>query len=570
MNDSPAAVIVDQNGNPVEVVTVPNGLATDRYLGVGIVQDVHTSTDNSSTANLAANATFTGTGESCKNWAGIQVFVFADQPLRVTVQQSSDNSNWDLEDVYDLPENLGDGRVFQSVASYVRVVVQNVGNATTTDFRLQTLLLPTVEALPRSLTPRGALKLSKQTTGYLPEPRNFSDFNLMPSLSQDAGGHLGIRGQVLTDEESFRSNYTEGALYSSLTGTCYFRNGSDRVTGIGTSFQGEVKVGQVIKLSTDSDSVAVPIADVLSDTDLLLEEPYTGTSGNGTGSISDWYYDIGTGASVTVTASEMRLLSGTTSGTIVDVHRDADYLPLTAGFRGKVSQRIANQEIGVGFIDRTVTTVANQVAVILNGTDNTKVTFRTGCAPGVVEETIVTLPNGSTTAVNHDYVLSVGASKANFFVDRTLLATHYHEIPGPYDAMDYHKWIQNTGVPSGSTTLTLEYSWFQNFDQLAIGTVSEEPLVVRQLQPATPTTSNVTAAVADTLLLASNPNRAGASIYNDSTASLYVKLGSGASTTSFTVKLNKDDYYEIPYGYTGIVHGYWSSASGAARVTEMT
>jgi len=74
-------------------------------------------------------------------------------------------------------------------------------------------------------------------------------------------------------------------------------------------------------------------------------------------------------------------------------------------------------------------------------------------------------------------------------------------------------------------------------------------------------TSVVTLAAADT-------NRKSLTIYNDSTGTLYVAIGSGASTTDFTAKLFQDDSYEIPEINAQLqVTGIWSAGSGAARVT---
>jgi len=86
--------------------------------------------------------------------------------------------------------------------------------------------------------------------------------------------------------------------------------------------------------------------------------------------------------------------------------------------------------------------------------------------------------------------------------------------------------------------------------------------------------SNVAAATSDTLLLAANQSRKkGSTIANDSTAILYIKLGSGSSATSFMVaidgKTTVPGIFSIPDGYTGAVYGTWASATGAARVTEM-
>lgn len=90
----------------------------------------------------------------------------------------------------------------------------------------------------------------------------------------------------------------------------------------------------------------------------------------------------------------------------------------------------------------------------------------------------------------------------------------------------------------------------------------------------TSTPSTVTSATTSTTILAANANRKGASIWNASTATLYLDLDSGesatASTTDFTVALEADDYYELPYGYLGAVLGIWSDANGSALVREFT
>lgn len=95
-------------------------------------------------------------------------------------------------------------------------------------------------------------------------------------------------------------------------------------------------------------------------------------------------------------------------------------------------------------------------------------------------------------------------------------------------------------------------------------------VTIDQLRPATSAVTSVSASVSNVTLKASNAGRYGLSIYNDSTANLFVKLGATASATSFTQKVAGGGAYEVPFGYTGIVDGIWESATGAARVTEVT
>jgi len=52
-------------------------------------------------------------------------------------------------------------------------------------------------------------------------------------------------------------------------------------------------------------------------------------------------------------------------------------------------------------------------------------------------------------------------------------------------------------------------------------------------------------------------------------ATLYVKMGATASTTSHDVVLNAGDYFEFPHPlYSGVVHGIWSAATGSCLVGE--
>lgn len=95
--------------------------------------------------------------------------------------------------------------------------------------------------------------------------------------------------------------------------------------------------------------------------------------------------------------------------------------------------------------------------------------------------------------------------------------------------------------------------------------------VVRQRPAGTATLANVSASATSVTLRAANTSRLGLIIFNDSTEILYVKFGSTASATSFTYKLNAGDTLELQTTpYTGIVTGIWVSATGTARVTELT
>lgn len=566
-NESPAAILYDATGNPIRVLVD----GSNRYVGTGMIQDVKAVAGNTSTANIGSGASFTGTATNTLGVAGVQVSIFADQPMLVEVQQSTDGANWDVSDSYDTQPDFGDGRTIQAVAEWVRVIVTNLGPQATTEFRLSTFLCPTVEAVPRALTPRGALRLSKSTTSFYPDNHNFSLYGELPALSQDVRGNLCTRGSVLTDEESFRTDYPGTTIYQNLTGTSFFRNGSTHVVGQGTNFTSEVAIRQYMKLTADPDADAVLIQDVFSDTHLILAEPYGGTTGSGVGQVSDWSYVIDAGGSISVGSSEMAIESGTTDGSVISAVRIGDYPPYVVGFRAKIDQRVANQIAHLGMTDGFGGVDRKQALIIFDGTDATKVKLRTGADTGSVEETTATLPFGGVTSTYHQYMMEIVLQYVVLWVDGVKVAENRLHVPGPYDTMNFHTCIRNVGVPISSTTLTLDSSWFNNINELSIVHQPESApqLMVDAPAPVSVSTS-VAAAVADTQLLAANPDRIGATIFNDSTADMYLKLGTGASATSYTVKLPEDGYYEVPYRYVGAVHGYWSGAVGAARVTEVS
>src|SRR5574337_443800 len=98
---------------------------------------------------------------------------------------------------------------------------------------------------------------------------------------------------------------------------------------------------------------------------------------------------------------------------------------------------------------------------------------------------------------------------------------------------------------------------------LVVAISPNNSFTVSSAKPATSITSSVAASTSNTILLPSNSTRIGATIYNDSSSSLlYVKLGTAATSTAFTVKLFPLAYYEVPYGYTGEIDAIWSTNSG--------
>ncbi|MDE3022474.1 MAG: hypothetical protein KGI54_11515 [Pseudomonadota bacterium] len=101
------------------------------------------STVNTSTAQLAAGAKFTGGIEAIPNQPAISLLMTSDQPMTVLVRQFIDAGGvYAVPNLTTMPTPVpaGTGTSFSVPANgnYCQIVVQNVGSATTTTFNLNT------------------------------------------------------------------------------------------------------------------------------------------------------------------------------------------------------------------------------------------------------------------------------------------------------------------------------------------------------------------------------------------------------------------------------------------------
>ncbi len=95
---------------------------------------------NSSDTNLAVGASFTGTIEDITNYPAISMLFFATQNCRITVFQYEDAAGA-IEvnsQVFDYTRRTNFSRSYVVNGNYIRVVVKNVGIATTTTLALDT------------------------------------------------------------------------------------------------------------------------------------------------------------------------------------------------------------------------------------------------------------------------------------------------------------------------------------------------------------------------------------------------------------------------------------------------
>lgn len=122
---------------------------------------------------------------------------------------------------------------------------------------------------------------------------------------------------------------------------------------------------------------------------------------------------------------------------------------------------------------------------------------------------------------------------------------------GPQNAVGVFPADPTTGDPSGS------------FGGGAVGSIAA----------TTPTITRVASSAANVANgVALNTGRLGLWIQNESTGTLYIKCGSVAAVTDYSLQIPPGIAWEMPANprYTGRIDFIWDVANGFAQVTEFT
>jgi hypothetical protein len=236
MSYFPKVVIYDTSGSALEIHTDVDG---EKYLGVATIQAIHVDPNNSiSGSGIGISGSYVGMGTSTLGIAGIRVAFYADQNCILYVQQSIDNINWDISDPYDFRTTDIFGITVQTISSYYRIIVVNNSPVATTIFRLQSILCPIVEALPRSLNSYGHL----QTSGGIIDEETGN------RVETDGIGAIRTANLVRLVGVSFSGSTIDTNFWSTyLTGSASAIQGGELILSTGTSASSIARVTSVRK-----------------------------------------------------------------------------------------------------------------------------------------------------------------------------------------------------------------------------------------------------------------------------------------------------------------------------------
>jgi hypothetical protein len=173
------------------------------------------STVNSSAVALGIGGVFTGTSIDVSCCSTISVSVFANVASAtngLSMQQSSDGTNWDITDTFTVPAATGKTYSVPRVAKFARVVYTN-GAVAQASFRLQTIT--SIEAPnSSSVKPQDARSNENDFVEVVNAPMLYD--NVTDSWSRDRGGHTRNRvGQYAAT--TFRTAALASALHNIFT-----------------------------------------------------------------------------------------------------------------------------------------------------------------------------------------------------------------------------------------------------------------------------------------------------------------------------------------------------------------
>lgn len=321
---------------------------------------------------------------------------------------------------------------------------------------------------------------AKGLGGFAPDPTNNPyqpDSDEVVSLYVDGEGSLVTRGAAITDEGSMRDDFTGSNIATNLTGTITFTNGSNVITGVGTSFTTELSRDHYVKLASDGYTAWAKVLRAPNDTQAQLDGNYSGSSSSGIGAKTRWLtWPVGTTpGSQSVSSSCITVASGTSSTGGYVIYREGDYLPMLATWVMSLSQMITNQTAFFGFRDDLLNPKM-YCDVTYPGNDATVITFRSSW-DGDEQSSTIPLPAGLLTTQSLRYKIDVSPDYCALTINGVQIVRHDSHVPGPYSEMFLCAGIYNTGATS-NTNMVIDSIYFSNQDQLQISSNFITPLNV--------------------------------------------------------------------------------------------
>ena len=413
-----------------------------------MTQDAIVSTLNSSSANVASGASFVGLSESTLGVNSIQVTLKSDQNCTVYIDQSPDGVNWDISDNYSYFSSIGNFSITnQAVNSYFRVRVTNNGSVLTTVFRLQSVLCPIADPLPRSTDEDGHLSVCVRTI----EDRFGEDVKATPHDELRVEEPIKLAGAPfgnILDTSLWTVTNTNGGTTTANYGTCLLQTNT---SANGASFVTSVRLARYLSGS----------ANIFRTVPIMSPGVANNKRRGGVANFTNYHFTI-TSASATVgdvysnNSQQFTVLSNVVSGTTLVTYGSG--APSASGTLTKVSGAGTSS---ITFSSNTLqsTTPSDGAYYELNGTTFSVVICKAGIETRVSSGSFNGTLGSAYTPLNNGtpYEIMWTSSKVYFIVGNYVLHTFTATTSSLYATEHFYIFFDNVnsaGITSNNT-LTL-------------------------------------------------------------------------------------------------------------------
>ena len=198
------------------------------------------STNNSTTSTLTASSTFTGTGEDVSEYSSATTTVYADVSGYVQVEQSSDNSNWDVVKYTTVAAATGVDVSSLISANYFRIKYTNDTTNQAT-FRLQTVFHKS-----KPYAPLPADYLSEAAVGNIPGEKTVIivgiNRNTSATVEESITDSGGVYTYLTADTQLYVSSSSASDTNVDITVTGLDDNYIERTWTVNTNGQSQIAI----------------------------------------------------------------------------------------------------------------------------------------------------------------------------------------------------------------------------------------------------------------------------------------------------------------------------------------
>jgi len=219
-------------------VTIANPTTT-----VAVYAADHICSENSTTATLGSNATFTGTFVSTMGSAAMSILVSSDVASAASglhIQFSSDGVNIDDEQLMSFTDTTN-GQSYGATCRgpYARIIYTN-GATPQSVFRLQSyghIMAPTGDIIDVNFNITGAkhaMLTKSMIVGHSTDPTGYEDVKVNPAgaMTVDASGtNLNVLPAIANANPSVKTEGTQGVVSTDLNGNLRTRSYSESILG---------------------------------------------------------------------------------------------------------------------------------------------------------------------------------------------------------------------------------------------------------------------------------------------------------------------------------------------------